>query len=62
MSVLALDTELLKGLAAEENDEKIAAISKLTELGDVGAIAPLQALFDGSLYVSSQGTDRKSVV
>ncbi len=55
MSVLALDTELLKGLAAEENDEKIAAISKLTELGDVAAIAPLQALFDGSLYVSSQG-------
>ena len=45
MSVLALDTELLKGLAAEENDEKIAAISKLTELGDVAAIAPLQALF-----------------
>ncbi len=55
LSVLALDAELLKGLAAEENDEKIAAISKLADQADISAIAPLQALFDGNLYLSPQG-------
>ena len=52
MSVWALDSELIKGLAAEENDEKIAAISKLAESGDLAAIPVLQALFDGTLQAS----------
>ena len=52
MSVFALDVELLKDLAAEENDDKIAAISKLTESGDIAAVPALQALFDGTLYTS----------
>lgn len=55
LSVFALDVELLKGLAAEENDEKIAAINKITELGDVAGIPVLQAMLDGTLY-KSQGT------
>jgi urea transport system permease protein len=55
MGALALDAELLNGLGSDENDEKIATISKLTELGDGAAIAPLQALFDGNLYVSAEG-------
>ena len=52
MSVWALDSELIKGLAAEENDAKIAAISKLAESGDLAAIPVLQALFDGTLQAS----------
>ena len=52
MSAFALDAELLKGLAAEENDDKITAINKITELGDIAAIPALQALFDGTLYTS----------
>ena len=52
MSVWALDSELIKGLAAEENDEKIEAISKLAESGDLAAIPVLQALFDGTLQAS----------
>ena len=55
MSALAIDVELLKGLAAAENDEKIAAISKLADAGELAAIPALQALFDGRLYVSPQG-------
>ena len=55
MSALAIDVELLKGLAAAENDEKIAAISKLADAGELAAIPALQALFDGTLYVSPQG-------
>ena len=55
LSAWALDTEMLKGLAAEENDAKIAAISKFAESGDLAAIPALQALFDGKLNSSPQG-------
>ena len=55
MTALAIDAEALKGLAAEENDDKIAAISKLADSGDLAAVPALQALFDGTLYVSPQG-------
>lgn len=54
-STWALDAESLKGLAADENDAKIAAIGRLSELDDLAAIPALQALFDGALHVSSEG-------
>ncbi len=55
MSAWALDAELLKGLASDENDVKIATIGKLSDAGDVAAIPALQALFDGALFLTSQG-------
>ena len=55
MTALAIDAEALKGLAAEENDDKIAAISKLADSGELAAVPALQALFDGTLHVSPQG-------
>ena len=51
----ALDAELLKGLAAEENDDKIVAIAKLADAGDSSAIPALQALMDGTLSKASDG-------
>ena len=48
MTALAIDADALKGLAAEENDDKIAAISKLADSGDLAAVPALQALFDGT--------------
>lgn len=54
-SASALDADVIKALAAEENDDKITAIALLSASGDLAAIPVLQALFNGNLYSSPDG-------
>ena len=48
-----LDAALLQQLAAEESDDKIAAIEKLTQAGDADARRVLKALSEDALYVAA---------
>ncbi len=52
-AIAALDPAVLRQLAAEESDEKIAAIEKLTQAGDADALRVLKALSEDALYLAA---------
>lgn len=52
VSYAALDESTVKQLAAEESEEKIAAIQKLAQVADPAAVKVLKALNEDALYVS----------
>jgi urea transport system permease protein len=54
----ALDSALVQQLAAEESDDKIAAILKIAETADPEALTILQSLADGTL----QGPDGSEIM
>lgn len=54
-TVYAITPETLKILSAGENSEKIATIDALVSAGDVAALPVLQALVEGTLYVTQPG-------
>ncbi len=52
VSYAALDESTVKQLAAEESEEKIAAIQKLAQVADPATVKVLKALNEDALYVS----------
>jgi len=51
----ALDTSIVKGLASDDSDEKVAAIARLGVLATPDAIALLKSLRDENVYVTAEG-------